>query len=87
MRTANPAGEVLSIAQLGFHGPDLVILDGKDGQNTPCTVFMHLHAEQIVLKVTKVEVPGKRRRIGFVHEVGPASQADTSSPADEGNNP
>ena len=75
----NPAGEPLSVENIGFHGPDLVILYGRDAHNNETTALVHVNTVQLVLKVMKAEDPAKRRRISFIQSRNATPKADDPS--------
>jgi hypothetical protein len=62
-------GDLISISDIGYHNPHLIVLYGRDEKGDDCKVLVHMAAVQLILKTVKgSETPG-HRHIGFVSPV------------------
>jgi hypothetical protein len=70
--------EPIRIFNIGYHNPYLMILHGKDPQSQDCTVLLHTHSVQLILKIEQIKKKSKRRTIGFVGSESPSDDPKKS---------
>jgi len=80
-----PAGETITVTDVGYHNPVLIVLDGHDSQGVRCRVLVHVAAFHMVMKALPAQSGAPRRQIGFAGEVAATSEGEPeSSPQQNG---
>jgi hypothetical protein len=62
-------GGVLDVRQLGFHGPDMIVLRGVDSQGRSAWLLIHTNATQLTITAVSKKRDQPERRIGFLGQV------------------
>lgn len=62
-------GGVLDVRQIGFHGPDMVVLRGVDSEGRSAWLLLHMNATQLTIKAVSKKRDQPERRIGFLGQV------------------
>ncbi len=73
---AGPSGPC-DVENIGYHGADMLILDGVNDAGSKCRLLVHLYV--VNLAVTTMKQLGPRRRIGFAGALGQEPDPSTSS--------
>ena len=60
------AGDRISVSDIGYHNPHLIVLYGCDQQGNDCNVLVHMASVQLIVRPVKGTEHAKRRPIGFV---------------------
>jgi len=62
-------GGVLDVREIGYHGPDMIVLRGVDSQGQPVWLVLHLSLVQLTITVVAQKPNQPERRIGFLGQV------------------
>ena len=65
---ASPAGEIITVTDIGYHNPYLIRLYGKDKRNQECTVLVHMNSVQLIVRTANLRDAEQHRRIGFLSD-------------------
>lgn len=76
----SPAGDSVSVDQIGYHHQTLLVFRGRDAEGVECTALVPARAAQLVLKKVKKTPGAVRSAVSFMgHSVTPDSPAAPSA--------
>ena len=60
-----PSGETISIDDIGYYNPSVVIFHGTTNAGDECHILAHMNSVQLLVTISKAGSGVKRKQIGF----------------------